>query len=102
MGAAGAIGAYPSSAGRVPALGGSPRHAGEGIRVIEMSIFIIGPALFFVKRHGRGFKGLTYGPVTRRSPDFSCFRKIARFPRKWPERIITTVPGVRDVRSFAG
>ena len=42
------------------------------------------------------------GPVTRRSPEGSCLRKIARFPLKRPARMITTVPGVRLARSLAG
>lgn len=43
----------------------------------------------------------TKGPVTRRSPESSCFRKIARFPLKRPARRITTVPGVKLARSLA-
>ena len=38
----------------------------------------------------------------RRRPEGSCLRKIARFPLKWPERIITTVPGTSDLRSLVG
>lgn len=44
----------------------------------------------------------TKGPVTRRSPEGSCLRKMARFPLKRPAKMITTVPGVRLARSLAG
>ena len=44
----------------------------------------------------------TKGPVTKRSPEGSCFRKMARLPLKRPASRITTVPGVMLARSLVG
>ena len=41
------------------------------------------------------------GPVTRRRPEGSCFRKTTRRPRKRPDSRMSTVPGVMLLRSFA-
>jgi len=59
------------------------------------------------EHHKEGRLNIKWGgtgnaPVTRSRPDDSCFRNTARLPRKWPERRITTVPGVMDDRSLQG
>ena len=46
--------------------------------------------------------GCGYVPVTRRSPEGSCFRKTHRLPRKWPVRRMRMVPGVMEDRNFIG
>lgn len=41
-------------------------------------------------------------PDTRRSPEASCFKNTTRLPVKRPAKMIRTVPGVMEARSFIG
>ncbi len=42
----------------------------------------------------RGTPLSLYGPVTNKSPDFSCLRKTTLLPLNLPDKIISTVPAV--------
>jgi len=42
----------------------------------------------------RGTPLILKGPVTKRSPDLSCFKKTTLFPLNLPTKRIKTVPGV--------
>merc|ERR1719333_507022 len=66
----------------------------------EMSTFVCVPItnLWLTRRNGTPFTFM--GPVTRSSPDSSCFKQITRLPRNRPERRIRTAPGFTDSRNF--
>ena len=88
--------------------GGGDDLVGDGSSdwdTVDLKIFLI--SVFFLieimeekLRIKTGVSRITtlYGPVTRRSPDSSCFKKTTRLPRAAPVRRMRTDPGTMEDR----